>query len=75
MVQMLRAIQDRQDVLMLENLGLPASKQLSRLEHVLNLPAVHIHVGELLELAFRNGILLDAAIKEVLPDHASAVDG
>jgi hypothetical protein len=76
-MQMLCTIQNRQNMLVFEHLSftLAPSKQLGRLKHVLDLPAVEVHLRELLELPRGDGVVLDARGEEVLPDHAAAVDG
>lgn len=47
---MLRNIQNSHDMRMLQTLALMTSQQLSSLEHVLDLAAVHVHERELLDL-------------------------
>lgn len=74
-VQMLRDIQGRLDMLKAQLLILPARQQPRNLEDVLDLPAIHIHVRQLAHLSSTNRMLLRARVEEVLPDRLPAVNG
>ena len=82
LMQMLRHIQNRLDVVVIELLLALACQQLRRLEHVLDLPAVDLHSGELAQVLLCD-LVLDLArgrlqfrvfveAQEVLPDGLAA---
>lgn len=73
-MQVLSYIQNRHYVIVVQLGFLTSSKQLSRLEDVLDLPTVHIHERKLIQLTVGNGVLLLSRGEEVFPNQPTGLD-
>jgi hypothetical protein len=66
-VEVLSDVQRSEDMLMVQLLVFPGSKEPSYLQHVLDLPTVHAHARQLHQLRRGDGVLLRRRVEEVGP--------
>ena len=70
-VQVLRNLQRRENMLMIKLGILPRSQQSRNLENVLDLAAIHIQLRQFVQFVGSDDMLLGRVIQEVLPDSAA----